>query len=320
MNKEQIDILMATYNGEKYLKEQIESILNQSYSNFRLIISDDCSKDNTKSILQDYSKKDNRIIVYYQEKNLGYVKNFEFLLSKVENNLYALSDQDDIWMPEKIEKAVEKIKQDNADLYFSDLIIVDENSNKISESFWKQKGFYKKVLKDKKHRGLLLNNYITGCTIVSKKEFLKDILPLPQNTKYMIHDYWIAIVLSKKGKIVYDNNSYIKYRQHDYNQVGIKTKSKELKSLNEIRNMFLDVKIEHYEIFNLNKKLFNEKEQKLNEKALKYFKSLKNTKIINFKNWLLFYKLYKYENNKYFLANFIILNIPIIARNIYRKG
>ena len=95
---DKIDILMATYNGEKYLKEQIESILNQTYSNFRLIVSDDCSTDNTRMILEEYQEKDNRIEIYYQDKNLGYIKNFEFLLNKVENNFYMLSDQDDIWI------------------------------------------------------------------------------------------------------------------------------------------------------------------------------------------------------------------------------
>ena len=92
---EQIDILMATYNGEKYLREQIESILNQTYSNIRLIISDDCSKDKTREIIKEYEQKDNRIIAYFQENNLGYAKNFEFLLTKVENDFYMLSDQDD---------------------------------------------------------------------------------------------------------------------------------------------------------------------------------------------------------------------------------
>ena len=79
---EEIDILMATYNGEKYLREQIDSILNQTYSKFRLLISDDCSQDKTREILKEYEEKDKRITVYYQEENLGYVKNFEFLLRK----------------------------------------------------------------------------------------------------------------------------------------------------------------------------------------------------------------------------------------------
>ena len=79
---EEIDILMATYNGERYLREQIDSILNQTYSKFRLLISDDCSQDKTREILKEYEEKDKRITVFYQEKNLGYVKNFEFLLRK----------------------------------------------------------------------------------------------------------------------------------------------------------------------------------------------------------------------------------------------
>ena len=83
---------MATYNGEKYLKEQIESILHQTYQNFRLIISDDHSTDKTIEILKEYQEKESRITVYYQEKNLGYIKNFEFLLKQVQNNIYMLSD------------------------------------------------------------------------------------------------------------------------------------------------------------------------------------------------------------------------------------
>ena len=122
-----IDILMATYNGEKYLVEQIESILNQTYKNIRLIISDDESKDNTRKILEEYEKKDNRIKVFYQEKNLGYVKNFEFLLKQVENDIFMLSDQDDVWLPEKVEKSYKTLQEQNADLAFGDLEVVDEN-------------------------------------------------------------------------------------------------------------------------------------------------------------------------------------------------
>ena len=132
---EQIDILMATYNGEKYLREQIESILNQTYSNIRLIISDDCSKDKTREIIKEYEQKDNRITAYFQENNLGYAKNFEFLLTKVENDFYMLSDQDDYWLPEKVEKTFNRLKETNADLVFTDLEVVDENLKTIYQSF-----------------------------------------------------------------------------------------------------------------------------------------------------------------------------------------
>ena len=86
--EEKVDILLATYNGEKYVAEQIESILNQTYKNFNLIISDDCSKDSTPDILKKYAEKDKRIILHLQLQNLGVVKNIEFLLRQVKNNLY----------------------------------------------------------------------------------------------------------------------------------------------------------------------------------------------------------------------------------------
>lgn len=316
---EQIDILMATYNGERYLKEQIDSILNQTYSNIRLIISDDCSTDKTIQILKEYEIKDKRVKVYYQKKNLGVVKNFEFLLRKVENELYALSDQDDIWLPDKIEKSIENMKKNNSDLVFGDLILINENGELLEKSFWRNKGFFQKIKKDTKHYGLLLNNYVTGCTILSKKSFIKNILPVPKNSKYILHDYWIAIVVALNGKISYDETPHIKYRQHTDNQIGYKMRSKELRSLDEIRNMFIEVKIDHFEIFKEKKGMFTEEQQKINEEALEYYNMLKNKKNINFRRWTLFWKLYKYENFKYFLANFIILNFPMIGKFVYKR-
>ena len=97
---EKVDVLMATYNGEKYLKEQIDSILNQTYQNIHLIISDDCSTDGTRNILKEYEENE-KITVFYQENNQGYVKNFEFLLKQVSSELYMFADQDDFWLPEK---------------------------------------------------------------------------------------------------------------------------------------------------------------------------------------------------------------------------
>ena len=107
MNADTIDILLPTYNGEKYLKEQIDSILNQTYKNIRLIISDDCSKDSTPKILEEYREKDERIELYLQKENIGVVKGIEFLLKKVKSNYYMLADQDDVWLPMKVEKSIE---------------------------------------------------------------------------------------------------------------------------------------------------------------------------------------------------------------------
>ena len=166
-----IDILMATYNGEKYLAEQIDSILNQTYKNIRLIISDDASKDGTRKILKEYEEKDERIKVFYQEKNLGYVKNFEFLLKQVQSEIFMLSDQDDVWLPEKVEKSYQTLQGQNADLAFGDLEVVDQNLNTMYPSF---NDFMKLSRKIKKYINSYKVNYlyccVTGCTVILRKK------------------------------------------------------------------------------------------------------------------------------------------------------
>ena len=193
--EEQIDVLMATYNGEKYLKEQIESVLNQTYKNIRLVISDDCSKDGTINILKQY-ENDERIEVHYHEKNQGYIKNFEYLLKQVKNNIYMLSDQDDVWMPEKITKSYEKLIKNDADMVFADLEVVDENLKTIYPSFNKFMLLDRKINKYiNSYKLNYLYNCITGCTLMSKSKWIKDILPIPTDSKYLIHDHWIGVIV-----------------------------------------------------------------------------------------------------------------------------
>ena len=311
---EQIDILLTTYNGEKYLKEQIDSILKQTYTNFRLLISDDCSKDSTIKILKEYEQKDNRIKVFLQEKNLGYVKNFEFLLTKVENEIYALSDQDDVWNNDKVEKTYKKLKEEDADLVFTDLEIVNEKLETINSSFNDYMFLSRKIKKYyKDYRLQYLYNCITGCTLMSKKKYLEKIIPIPMDSKYVIHDTWIGLIVALNGKIAYLDEATIKYRQHGNNQVGSNHTSHKYTKLNQVRELFIDVKYQLFNTYINNSSIFTKDLQKQNEKALKYFKMLKNKKYINFRGWNVFYKLYKTETFKYYIENFIILNLPILA-------
>lgn len=312
---EQIDILLATYNGEKYLKEQLDSILNQTYSNFRLLISDDCSKDETKRILQEYEKKDNRIKVFYQEKNLGYVKNFEFLLSKVENEIYALSDQDDVWLPEKIEKTYNKLIQTRSDLVFTDLEVVNEKLETIYPSYNDYMLLSRKIKKYKNSYLMqYLYNCITGCTVMSKKKFLDKIIPIPIDSKYVIHDTWIGLIVSLYGKIEYLDEKTIKYRQHGNNQVGTDKISHKFRKLDDVRNLFLDVKLKLFTTYVNNEKVFPEVLKKQNINALEYFKMLQTKKYLNIKKWNVFYKLYKTETFMYILENFCIFNLPSVTK------
>lgn len=316
---EQIDILMATYNGEKYLKQQIESILKQTYKNFRLIISDDCSNDNTREIIKQYEKQDERIISFFQEQNLGYVKNFEFLLTKVESEIYMLSDQDDVWNDTKIEHTYNKLKESNADLVFTDLEVVNEGLKTMYPSFNDYMKLTRKIKKyDKDYKMQYLYNCITGCTLMSKKKFLDKILPIPTYSKYVIHDTWIGLIVSIYGKVTYLGKKTIKYRQHDTNQVGTNKISHRFNKLEDVRNLFIEVKLGVFGTYVQNQERFPEKLQKESQKALEYFENIKEKKNINFKNWNIFHKLYKTESLIYYLENFLIMNLPVIGKILFK--
>lgn len=317
--EEQIDVLLATYNGEKYIKEQIESILNQTYRNIRIIISDDCSTDNTVKILEEYKEKDKRIELYTQTANLGVVKNIEFLLKKVENELYMLSDQDDVWLPEKIEKSLETLKKQNADLVFGDLEVVDRELNTIYPSFGDFMLLNDKI---KKYIGTNRINYlyncVTGCTVLCKKSLIEKILPFPTTSKYVIHDFWIGLIASLNGKMVYMPEKYIKYRQHGNNEVGTKKVSHEMDNLSEIRQLFINVKLGAFRTYVENNEKFPKDLQVLNAQALEYYTMLDKKKKINFRKWNVFHKLYKTEKFMYYIENFIIMNLPIVGKYLFK--
>lgn len=315
---EQIDILLATYNGEKYLKEQIDSILNQTYKNIRLIVSDDCSKDETSIILKEYEKIDDRVKVYIQQQNLGVVKNIEFLLNKVESKYYMLSDQDDFWLENKVEKSLEKLRAINADLVFGDLEVVDKDLNTMYDSF----GDYMK-LNDKIHKYInsdrlnYIYNCVTGCTVLAKKETIDYILPLPIVSKYVIHDYWIGLMVSIHGKVAYMDEKYIKYRQHGNNQVGTEKISHGFNKLDQVRELFINVKLGVFKTYVENNDKFPESMQKLNVEIYNYFKMIENKKNFNFRKWNVFHRLYKTETLKYYVLNFIIMNFPALGRPFF---
>ena len=316
--KKTIDVLMATYNGEKYLKEQIESILNQTYDNIRLVISDDCSKDGTKDILKQY-EKDSRIEIHYHEKNQGYIKNFEYLLKQVKNEIYMLSDQDDVWMPEKIEKSYEVLIKNNADLVFGDLEVVNENLETIYPSFNKFMLLERKINKYiGSYKVNYLYNCVTGCTVMSKAKWIEKILPIPTDSKYLIHDHWIGLIIALDGKMAYIPEKYIKYRQHGNNQVGTEKISHGFKKLEQVRELFINVKVGVFGTYVKNKEKFPQKLQNLNNQAYEYFKMIEKKKNFNFKKWRIFHELYKTETFMYYIENFLIMNMPLIARGMFK--
>lgn len=314
---ETIDILLATYNGEKYLKCQLDSILNQTYKNIRILINDDCSTDKTREILEEYSDKDNRILVNYNDKNLGYIKNFENLLKRVESRIFMLSDQDDYWMPEKVEKTYNKFIKEEADLVFTDLEPVDENLKTITPSMVKFMKFKQNIKKYNDYRLVFLRNCVTGCTILSKKELIQKYLPIPES-KIMVHDWWMSLIISQTGKLVFLDETTIKYRQHGNNQLGIYGMKNYVQDFDEYREKYINLKLEQFNLYIQNEEQFERKELiKLSRRAIEYLENIKNKRYFNFKNYKTFFELYNMEYMSMRLKTFAMLNIPVVGRIIF---
>lgn len=314
--EEKVEILLPTYNGEKYLREQLDSILKQSYPNLKVIVSDDCSKDTTSQILKEYQEKDARIEIYLQEHNWGVVKNIEFLLQKVSAPYFMLADQDDYWLPEKVEKTVNALK--TVDIVFTDLEVVDENLKTIYPSFNDYMLLSRRIEKYRNTNRLnYLYNCFTGCTVGAKSSLISKILPLPKNSKYVIHDYWIGLMASFYGKVGYLPEKLIKYRQHGNNQVGTEKISHGFTKFEQVRAWFLEVKLGVFGTYIQNQERFPEELQTLNQKAYTYFQMLEKKKYFNFKGWKTFHELYKTETTIYYLENFFIFNMPLIAKGLF---
>ena len=313
----QVDVLLATYNGEKYLKCQLDSILNQTHKNIRLLINDDCSTDNTRVILKEYEEKDDRIKVKYNGKNLGYVKNFEDLLKRVENKYFALSDQDDFWKEEKIEKSLNKLLEEDADLVFTDLEPVDEKLNTITPSMVRFMQMDKNIKKHQDYKLVFLRNCVTGCTILSKKELINKYIPIPTK-KPMVHDWWMALIISQIGKITFLDESTIKYRQHGNNQLGIYGMKNYIQDFDEYREKYIQLKLDQFNLYVANEQFFKNKELiMLSKKAIKYLEDIRTKKYFNFKNIKTFFELYNMEFFSMRLKTYLMLNLPIWGRLLF---
>ena len=301
---DKIDILMAVYNGEKYLIEQLDSILNQTYQEFNLIISDDCSTDCSMKILSEYQKKDGRIVIIKQEKNLGYVKNFEFLLTKVTNEFFMLSDQDDVWNSDKVEISLKKIKEEELMLVHTDLEVVDKDLKNINNSMIRLINMHTKATKYNDYRSVFLDNCITGCTIIANSEVINKCLPIPE--KPMVHDWWVGLIASSIGKIGFIDKPTIKYRQHGNNLIGINSK-KQYKTMKEYREYRLDLYYNQFKIYNDNIDKFETIYDRI-KTGYEYFSYLKNREKINVLKELSLFKVYKEEKLMRKIKAFILFH------------
>jgi glycosyltransferase involved in cell wall biosynthesis len=213
MREELVSIVMATYNGEKYIEEQLDSILSQTYKNIEIIIYDDASTDFTAHILRKYKNKF-PLNLSLGHRNLGYTGSFEKALSLARGKWIALADQDDIWNVNKIEKLVQFIG--DYSLIYSDMAIANQKGEIIINS--KSKGLFTGYRSSYQLKYLLFKNSIAGCTMLINRDVLKHALPFPE---CCIHDHWLAIVACKLNGILFYDEPLLKYRLHEKSSIGI---------------------------------------------------------------------------------------------------
>ena len=231
-----IQILMSTYNGEKYIRTQLDSILSQTYQDFHVFVRDDGSTDKTLSILEEYTSKDERVI-WFQGKNMGAALSFFELINcaDLEMDYFAFADQDDFWLPDKLERAVAVLDNVNEKgleylekdkkllfcgsgaserplLYCGAKELVDEGLQPLDNAV-------SIIVKKLSFGNALVQNICTGCTCVLNREFIKLLREYtPQNL--IMHDWWFYLIGSSMGTVVYDQVSMIRYRQHGRNTSG----------------------------------------------------------------------------------------------------
>lgn len=222
-----IDVLLSTYNGEKYLVEQLDSLLMQEFNDWHLFVRDDGSTDATLKIIYDYVELHPNKITLVNDSlgNLGTAKSFSSLIQKTTAPYLAFCDQDDVWLPNKLSLQFKKMKEAEKKysiscplLVHTDLIVVDKNLNEIKGSLWE----YQKLSPEKMSsvNRLLMQNFVTGCACLINRSLANLSTPIPE--KVVMHDWWIALIAQLKGKIINVNEPTIMYRQHGMNDTGAK--------------------------------------------------------------------------------------------------
>lgn len=219
-----IDILMAVYNGEEFLEEQIGSVLAQEPDMWHLYICDDCSSDGSFRIASEYEKKYPRLVTAYRNDvpTGSACANFMGMLRRSKAEYVMFSDQDDVWLPQKVKLTMEKMRElegkfpDSPLLVHTELAVADRELNVTSPSFTRFQGLDPRC---RSLNRLLCQNNITGCTLMMNRalaELIKDAPP-----EYMLmHDWWAGLAAAAFGHIGFVETPLIKYRQHEGNQLG----------------------------------------------------------------------------------------------------
>lgn len=221
-----VAILLATFNGARYLPELLDSIESQTHRNIQVYIRDDVSTDSTMDILRKYQLESRFSVKIFVSDRPSGSAGGNFSLLSAENfkdvNYFLFADQDDIWLQRKVESYLSKIlevEQSSRQLepvaVFSDLVVVDESRRIIADSFWR----YQKINpSENSYADIVTKNVLTGCACIFNRRALDLAFPMPE--KSLLHDWWLALVVSRCGRLEFLSDPYVLYRQHSDNVVG----------------------------------------------------------------------------------------------------
>ena len=216
---EKIDILLATYNGSKYLHEQLDSILSQSYENINVIIRDDGSSDNTVMIIKEYEQKDNRVKLLSDNLgNLGFVRNFEELMKNSTSEYLMFSDQDDIWYNNKVETSYKRIKAIEEKNGKSCPILVHTNSKIMNYETRTKSLFISDCAKNSSFENSFFNFFVQGSTMLINGSLKREALPFSKEV--YLHDRYLHLIAEFIGIRSYVDAPTMDYRQHSNNEIG----------------------------------------------------------------------------------------------------
>lgn len=222
-----ITVLLAAYNGEKFLSAQLDSLIGQSYSDFKILIKDDGSSDGTAVLIKNYAEcYPGKISILEGERAGGACANFFELIKAADDDYIMFCDQDDFWLPQKIEKTLAKMQEterlypEKPILIHSDLKVVNGRLDVISESFFD----FQRISPERDAlNNLLVQNNVTGCTVMINRRLSELAKNVP--TDCAMHDWWLSLLASLFGKTAYIKEPLMLYRQHGENEVGAKKAS-----------------------------------------------------------------------------------------------
>ena len=222
-----LSVAMCTYNGAKYLREQLDSIAFQTRPPDELVVCDDQSSDNTTEIVKTFAAKASfPVHLFVNEENIGSTKNFEKAIRLCEGDIIVLSDQDDVWHPEKLMR-MDAVFSNSPRIgaVFTDAEVVDEHLHQLGYRLWQTVWFgrvdQKRIAKDRAFDVMLKHKVVTGATLAFRAVFKELILPIPAS---WVHDGWIALLISAAVNLAIVHEPLIQYRQHSKNQLGATNK------------------------------------------------------------------------------------------------